>query len=235
MPKRRRVLNPALISVLCAMPVMAGELPPKSHNTESITVSVVELRPFTHIAHIPQGVELSSIKFEGVRMVMVATQMKSTMDQRACEAAASRDSGGSMYCPHSQLASPSPAYRVTYSYRGTGMASDEYGNGYFTFSVYLRPEELSPAVIKELAEHRLTKADAAGLFEVKTYRVPVQRTVVDGAASKFCGGNFFDGSWKSSDSECKDRVETRTITTPSEYITVRVDPAPPDHNSNARR
>ena len=192
-----------------------------------MVVKVEALDPFTHVADIPEGSDLSSIRFEGVKMVKVATESKSTTDLRSCEEAANVDPGGSMDCPHTQLQSPSPAYQVTYSYQGRPMGSDEYGSGYFAFSVYFRPDELSPAVWNELCEHKMAKADAAGFFELTTYRVSVRQVVIDEAASTFCDGDFVDGSWTHTDSKCEDRINSKTITAPSTYITVKVDPAAP--------
>jgi len=225
MTKLNRVLVVAATSVLCATSVMAGGLTLKSNNSQSIIVKVEDLHPFTHFANIPDDADLSSIKLAGVKRVKVATQRKSTTDAGYCEDQQFRDPGGSMYCPYTQLESPSAAYQVTYSYRGQPLASDEYGNTYFTFSVYFRPDELSPAVRETLAKHRISKADAAEYFSLSTYRAPVRQVAIDEAASTFCDGNFVDGSWTQTDSKCEDKVTYKTITAPSEYITVRVDPA----------
>jgi hypothetical protein len=209
------------------MSATAGETAQQSHGSQSITVKVEALNPFTHLAYIPAGFDPSSIKFEGVKKVKVATERKSTMDPRACEEAANVEPGGSMYCVHAQLQSPAPAYEVTYSYRGQPLGADEYGNGNFTFSVYLRPDELSSDVWTRLSHHRLAKADAAGFFDLTTYRDAVQEVVIDEAASTFCSGNYVDGLWTHTDSRCADRINTKTITVPSGYITVKVDPALP--------
>jgi len=223
----KRVLSATAIGALCAMAAMAREPKLKSHDAQSIVVRVEALDPFTHLADIPEGFDPSSIKFEGVKAVKVATESKSTMDVRFCEDATSRDSGGSMYCPYAQLQSPSPAYQVTYSYQGRPMGSDEYGSGYFTFSVYFRPDELSPAVWRELTDRSLAKADAAGYFGLTTYRASVRQVVLDEAASTFCSGDFVEGLWAHTDSKCEDNISTKLITVPSSYITVKVDPAAP--------
>ena len=207
---------------------MAGEMKLKSHDSQSIVVKVEALHPFTHFADIPEGSDLSSIRFEGVKMVRVATESKSTTDLNSCEEGAYRDLGDSMHCPYIQLQSLSPAYQVTYSYIGQPMASDEYGSRYFTFSVYLRPDELGPAVWKKLSgRHALAKADAAGFFEVTTYRAAAPQVVIDKAASTFCDGDFIDGLWTHTDTKCEDKIYSKTIIAPSSYITVKVDPAAP--------
>jgi hypothetical protein len=225
MTKLNRALVATATGVLCATSVVAGGLTSKSNTSKSTIVKVEELNPYTHFANIPEGAELSSIKFQGVKTVKVATQMKSTTDVPDCEEQKFRDPGGSMYCPYTQFESPSVAYQVTYSYRGHPLASDEYGNTYFTFSVYFRSEELSPAVRETLAKHRISKADAAAYFDLSTYTAPVRQIAIDEPASTFCDGNFVDGFWTHTDSKCEDKISYKTVTAPSNYITVKVDPA----------
>jgi hypothetical protein len=214
----------AVIGALCAMPALAADSALKSPAAPTAAVRIEALDPFTHLADIPEGSDLSSIKFQGVKMVSVATQRKSTIDLHYCEQAAMRDPGGSAYCPSTQLQAPSPAYQVTYSYSGRPMASDEFGSRGFTFSVYLRPEELSPAVREKLSRRGMAKAEAADLFKLSNFRAPVRRVAIDEAASKFCGGNFIDGSWTHSDPKCQDQITYKTVTSPLDYVTVRVDP-----------
>lgn len=230
-------LKPALVATVVglvgAMAAMAGETTPKSHDAQSVVVKVEALDPFTHVADIPEGSDVSSIRFEAVKLVKVATESKSTTDLSACEEAANIEPGGSMYCPSTQLQSPAPAYEVTYSYLGQPMGSDEYGNGHFTFSVYYRPDELSPTVWKKLSGHAMARADAAGFFELTTYRVPVHEVVIDEAASTFCDGNYVDGLWTHTDSRCEDGVHTKTIAALSSYVTVKIDPAAPALASTA--
>jgi hypothetical protein len=217
----RRVLVFPALSVLCVLP--------------AIGASVRELRPFTHIAEIPAGSDISSIRFEGVKIVKVATESKSVSDERYCEQVEMREPGGSERCPYTERQSFTPAYQVTYSYQGQPLTSDEYGSGYFTFSVYLRPDDLSPAVRQTLAEHKLAKSDTAGFFELRTSTSQSQQVVVDEASSKFCDGNFMDGAWMRSDPKCEDRISTKTVAGSSPYITVKVDPAVPTTASNSHR
>jgi hypothetical protein len=123
--------------------------------------------------------------------------------------------------------SPTTAYQITYSFRGQPLASDEYGNTYFTFHVYFRPDELALEIRNALSTRKLGREDTAGYFMVTTSREPVQRVVIDEARSGFCGTVLRDGSWILADPDCPDRINYKTITIPSDYITVRVDPVSP--------
>ena len=49
--------------------------------------------------------------------------------------------------------------------------------------------------------------------------------MVDEAESHFCAGNFLDGSWTTSDANCKDQGYYKALGAPSDYITVRIDPS----------
>ncbi|MCU1258886.1 MAG: hypothetical protein JWO80_1771 [Bryobacterales bacterium] len=209
MTKFNRILFATATGMLCATSVMAAGLTPKLNISKSATVKVEELDPYTHFADIPDGADLSSIKFRGVRKIKIATQMKSTGDVHYCKDQRFRDPGGSMYCPYTQLESPSAAYQVTYSYEGQPMASDEYGNTHFTFSVYFRPDELSPAVLDKLAKHAMTKADEADYFDVTSYRASARRIEAR----------------THTDSKCEESIRYTTIAAQSGYITVKVDPA----------
>jgi hypothetical protein len=226
MTRMNRAIAIAAAGALCATWVSAASRTPKLNRSKSVTVKVEELHPFAHVAWIPQGTDLSSIRFRGVKRVGVATERKSTTDVRYCGDQQFRDPGGSMYCPYTQFESPTAAYQVTYSYRGQPLASDEYGNTYFTFKVYFRPDELSPAVRDTLARHTIARADAAAYFDLTTYTAPVRHVVIDEAASTFCDGSLVDGAWVHTDPGCKDNVHYTTITAPSTYTTVKVDPAP---------
>ena len=221
----RTIVTAATMVAFSAMSLAAAEITQESKTANSSTVKVETVNPYSHVALIPQGSDLSSIKFQGVRRVEVVTRRKSTTDLRYCRAEAFGDPGGSMYCPYTQTASKSTAWRVTYSYRGQPMTSDEFGNANYTFSVYFRPEELSPAVQVTLAQRRITRADAAGFFDLTTNNAPLRQIVVDEAASTSCGGNYVDGNWVQTDSNCRDDVHYRTIAAPPVNITVRVDPA----------
>ena len=210
-------------SVLCISSAMAASLKPK--NPTSVITTVEETNPFTHVANIPAGADLSSIKFQGVRKVKVATRRQVTTDVGYCRDQQFRDPGGSMYCPSTQSQSPTDGYQVTYSYDGPALASDEYGNRHFDFSVYFRPDELSSEVRSALTRHTMSKADIAAYFDLNSYRTTARQVAIDQAASSFCSGNFSDGNWVHTDSNCQDQVHYTTVTTPSDYITVQVHPA----------
>jgi hypothetical protein len=186
--------------------------------------ATTNLEPFTHTAYIPAGADLSSIKFESVKATKVATARVSFANQRYCEAGF-QEPGGSLYCPYVQDESPMPAYRVTYSFSGPPMASDEYGGTRFTFSVNMRPEDLSPAVRQAISERKLSRAAGAKFFELATARGLSQRVVIDEANSAFCDGRYTDGAWTHTKANCEEKVTYKTVAAPSDYIAVKVDPA----------
>jgi hypothetical protein len=132
-----------------------------------------------------------------------------------------------MFCPYTEDASPMPAYEVVYSFTGQPLASDEYGNRYFTFQVYFRPEELSPGLRRALSIGKMKRSELATYFNVATSRPAVRAAVIDEANSSFCDGNYIDSNWIQKDPKCKDKVSFKTVTKPSDYITVQVDPITP--------
>ncbi len=185
-------------------------------------VEITYLQPFTNLEEIPVGSDPSSIKLAGIKAVKVATRRTSITNQRYCENGI-QDPGGSMYCPSVQDGSQVPAYQITYSYNGPPLGSDEYGNGHLTFSVYMRPEDLDPAVSDAISAHKMSRAVAAEGLKLTTYRGLVQRVVIDEANSAFCDGNYIDGLWTHTDRNCRENVAYKTVAVPSDYITVRVD------------
>jgi hypothetical protein len=187
-------------------------------------VEITDLQPFTHVAYLPAGSDVSSIKLEGIKVVKVATKRRSLTNQQYCDQAWS-EPGGSMYCPRTTDESSEPAYRVTYSYRGQPMASDEYNNPYFTFSVYFRPTEISLKLRNVLSSEKIKRATVAELFEITTSTDSIQQVVIDDVNSAFCDGNYVDGNWIHTNPKCEDRIAYKKVASPSPYITVRVDPA----------
>ena len=187
-------------------------------------VEITELQPFTHVAYVPVGSDLSSIKLESIKAVKVATKRRSITNQQYCDQPWS-EPGGSMYCQRTTDESSEPAYRVTYSYRGQPMASDEYNNPYFTFSVYFRPTEISPRLRDMLSSGKIRRATVAELFEITTSTDSIQQVVIDEANSTFCDGNYVDGNWIHTNPKCEDRIAYKKVASPSPYITVRVAPA----------
>jgi hypothetical protein len=192
-------------------------------NRERAAGATGDLQPFTRTAYIPAGADLSSIRFESLKAVTVATTTTSTADRHYCETN-TQEPGGSMYCPSLRDESPVPAYRVTYSYNGPSMASDEYGDTRFTFSVNLRPEDLSPAALQIMSGRKSGKAAAADYFALTTARGLVQQVAIDEANSALCDGYYNEGLWTHTNAGCEDKVTYKTVAVPSEYIAIRVDP-----------
>jgi hypothetical protein len=191
-----------------------------------VETKIKDLHPFTHLASIPASSDPAKIKIDKVKATRVFTKEKIIADPGYCKDLQFRDPGGSMFCPYTEDASPAPAYEVTYSFKGEPLASDEYGNRYFTFQVYFRPEELSPGLRRALSIGKMKRAELATYFNVTTSRMPVRAAVIDEASSSFCDGNYMDGNWIQKDRNCKDKVSFKTVTRPPGYITVQVDPVP---------
>jgi hypothetical protein len=202
------------LAVASASPTRSGEV-----------VETTDLQPFTHIAYIPVGADLSSSKIEEIKPVKVATRRRSETNPRDCFQTWS-DPGGSMYCPHTVDESYMTAYRVTYSFRAQPMASDEYANEFFTFSVYFHPGELSPELRQLVSAGKLRRAAALELFRLTSSRDFVEQVVVDETNSNTCDGNYIDGNWTQTNPTCEEHVAFRRIVSVSPYITVKVDLAP---------
>jgi hypothetical protein len=216
-------LNSKMVAPAATLAIAAVVAPAQAGNR---TVVVQDRDPFTHVARIPVGSELSSIRFQGAKVVTIPTKNRLTTDAHYCEEAARRDSGGSMFCPAAQPEAFTRALQVTYSYEGRPLASDESGNRRFTFSVYFRPEELGPAERELVLRRKGSREDAAGYFKVTTARGLEQRLVVDEGNSTFCEGTYVDGIWVHTNPNCEDNVTFKTTAVSPDYISVRVDPAP---------
>jgi hypothetical protein len=183
-----------------------------------------DLHPFSHLASIPASSDPAKIKLEKVKLTRVFSREKIIVDPGFCKETKFGDPGGSAYCPYTEDESPAPAYEATYSFNGQPLASDEYGNRYFTFQVYFRPEELSPGLRKVLSIGKIGRSELTTYFKVTTSRPMVQKTVTDEATSILCGGSYVDGNWVQKDPNCKDQIKVKTVTAPSDYIVVKVDP-----------
>ncbi len=95
--------------------------------------------------------------------------------------------------------------------------------GSHTFAVFLREDELEPAIRKATSAHKINRADAEAYFALSTDRPLVRRVGIDEAASRFCDGNFIEGLWTRTDARCQDDFSYKTLTVPSDYLkTVRV-------------
>ena len=210
-----------VIITLATTAITAGTL---ASTRNGDVVEITDLQPFTHVAEIPVGSQTSSIRIEGIKLVKVATKRRTITNDVYCSQPWA-EPGGSMYCRRTIDESPVPAYRVTYSYRGQPMTSDEYGSTYFTFSVYFRPDEIGPRLREMVAFGKVRRADLEEFFQLSTSRESVQQTVIDPANSSYCDGNYVDGSWIRTNPKCGDRVVYDTVAAASAYISVRVDPA----------
>ncbi len=185
-------------------------------------ITVKDLDPFTHVVRIPADAEQSSIRFEQVKLVKIPTKVRLTENARYCEKLAFRDPGGSAYCPSAAFEGATPAYEITYSYAGPAMASDEFGGNHFTFRAYFRPDDFSAATRKMLSEKKATRSELAAVFTLTTSRDPERRRVIDEANSRFCEGNYLDGAWQRKDTQCNETIKYKTVTAPSEYVTLRI-------------
>ena len=198
-----------------------------SNASAGLRVQVEDLRPFTHVAYIPADSDVSTIRFEKGKTVEVPVKIRYTTDTSYCaELVLFRDPGGSMECPSRKTESPTAAYEVTYSFRGEELASDEFGLRRFLFQVYFRPDELVSVVRTALSDRKVSRAEKASYFTVRTYREQLQQAVIDDVQSNFCDTTLRDGVWTRTDPNCQERINYKTIATPSDYITVRVDPIP---------
>jgi hypothetical protein len=194
-------------------------------------VAIEDLQPFTHTAFIPVGSDLSSFRFRGVKAVVIPAGKASAVDQHYSAQVAFRGPGGSMYCSSVRLGGFTRAYEVTYSFDAQPLSSDEHGNRRFTFSVFFRPEELSPAEWELLVRSRKARTDAAGSFELTTSRMLEERSVIDEDHSTSCDGNYRDGSWIPTNTQCEDKVTLKKVMVPSDYLTVQVEPKPSRYSS----
>jgi hypothetical protein len=195
-----------------------------SSRKPDVRVQISDLHLFTHFASIPAISNPATIKFERLEATKLLTKAKYASDSRYCEELKFRDPGGSMYCPYSQSMTSASAYRVTYSYRGRPLGSDEYDNRYFTFQVYFRPGELPSALQKVLSTGKSDRGQLAPYFKLSTSRRPVQATVIDREHSYFCTGYYLDGAWVHDQPKCNDRVVYKTVLRASDYIAVQVEP-----------
>lgn len=187
------------------------------------TVQISDLHPFTHVAYILAGADLSSIRIENIKAVKVATKQRSVNPGNCDELWA--EPGGSTYCPWTTDESPVPAFRVTYSYRGPSTASDEIGrNTNFTFEVYFRPEEISPRILRAFSSGKASRSAAAEFFQVTLGRDSMLQPILDKANSTLCDGDYVDGNWMHTNPRCEDTLTYKEVASASPYITVNVDP-----------
>ena len=225
----------AVCSALIAFGTTASAATPETRRSEDVPsvmvsaptegreiVQISDLQPFTHIAYIPVDADLSSIKVEGIKMVKAATKVRSVTKPRDCDHPGG-EPGASPNCTRTTYQSRVPAVKVTYSYRAP---SDESGSAWSTFDVYFREDEIGPRVRRALFTAKISRSAAAELFEISTVRGSTQQLVLDETNSILCEGYYVDGSWVHTNPSCEDSVTYRKVTSPSPYITVKVDSAP---------
>jgi hypothetical protein len=177
-----------------------------------------ELGPIINVASIPASVDPSTIRFERLKTVELASKTKTTTDTQACKERQSREPDGSN-CQTTTVEARVKAIEAIYSYDGPEVSAGENTPGRVDFSVYFHPEELG---IDGSAD-KLKRNQAAALFQLSTSRATVQKKVIDKQNSKFCAGNYVDGNWTPTDPQCHDQVAYTTATVASPYLTVQVD------------
>ena len=191
------------------------------------SIKIVDLAPFTHVTYIPVGADLSSIRFKGIHVVKVATKERSETNLHYCDdERLTTEPGGSMYCPLITLESAVPAYKVTYTFTAPPMASDEYGNTSFTFSVYFSPDDISPSLRQALSSGKVSRAEASQYFRISASRDSARQVIVDEAKSTFCEGNYIEGYWYHANPKCQDHMIYKNVASASPYMTVKVDAVP---------
>ena len=179
---------------------------------------VDQLNPFIHAASIPAIVDPSTIRFEKLRMVELASKTKTTTDAQECKERQSREPDGSN-CESVKVVEKVKALEATYSYSGPVLSSGEALPGRETFAVYFRPEEVGV----DGPVGKLKRDQAASFFQLSTYRPTAEQKVVDKEHSHFCEGSYVDGGFVRKDPKCQDQVQYISQTVPSPYLTVQVD------------
>jgi len=90
--------------------------------------------------------------------------------------------------------------------------------------VAFRPEELSPSFRRALSVGRIQRAELATYFKLETSRPLATAKVIDEANSSLCDGRYVDGNWVVTGPKCQDQVSYKSITKPTDYVTVKVSP-----------
>jgi hypothetical protein len=177
-----------------------------------------QLNPYSHVATIPAIVDPSTIRFEKMRPVDVASKIRTVTDTEKCKDQQFRDPDGSN-CQTTVVEERVKAIEATYSFNGPVMGSGESTPGRETFAVYFRPEE----VAADGPVDKMKRDQAASYFRVSTSRSMIEQKVVDKQHSQYCDGNYVDGSWVRKDPKCQDQIQYTTQIVPSPYMTVRVE------------
>src|SRR5580698_8797644 len=93
-----------------------------------------QVNPFTHVASIPAIVDPSTIRFEKLRTVELASKTKTTNDSQDCKDRQFRDPDGTN-CQKVVVEERVKALEATYSFSGPVLAAGETAPGRDTFSV----------------------------------------------------------------------------------------------------
>ena len=220
---RSQILTIATVAITSAY---ASAIPAVAQTTNAPTPrrgveveQVSDLHPFTHIAYIPADADLSTIRIDGVKMVKVATKQRSVSNVRDCD----DWPGNTADCTRTRYESRVPALKVTYLFKAPSKAAEEFGDAYYTFSVYFRADAVEPGLIRTLSAGKLGRNAAAELFEISTSRPLIQQDVVDEANSTFCDGYYGDSGWVHTNPTCVDKVSYRQVASMSPYVSVKVD------------
>ena len=223
---RNYVLTVATVAITSAFASAipgAAQTPTASVPTRGSEVEQIsDLQPFSHIAYIPADADLSTIRIDTVKMVKVATKLRTVSNTRDCD----DWPGNRADCIRTTFDSRVPALRVTYWYKAPSTAPEESGDAYYTFSVYFRADEIRPGLLQALSTGKVRGSAAAELFEISTTRASIQQEVIDEANSTFCDGYYLDSGWVHSNPRCEDRVTYRQVASRSPHISVKVDLAP---------
>ena len=198
-----------------------------THGTIAAPVAVATVRqagqlnqinPFTHVVSLPATVDPSTIRFEKLSTVELASGTKTSADAQDCKDRQFRDPDGSN-CQAVVVVERVKALAATYSFSGPALSSGEAIPGRDTFSVYFRPDEVGI----DGSAKKLKRDQAASYFVMSTYRATVDQKVIDKEHSHLCDGNYVDGGWVRKDPKCQDQVAYTSQTVPSPYLTVQVD------------
>jgi hypothetical protein len=176
--------------------------------------------PFTHMATIPATVDPSTIRFEKLKTVELASKTQTVTDPNDCKERQFRDPDGSN-CESIKVLERVKAIEAEYSFIGPQLATGEGDTSpnRQTFAVYFRPEELPLSGPVE----KLKREQAGSLFQISTSRPMIQERVVDEQNSHHCEGNYVDGNWVQTDRNCREQLQYTTRTVPSWYWAVAVD------------
>jgi hypothetical protein len=187
---------------------------------------VEQLNPFTHVAYIAAQTNPKSIRFEKIRYVHVPTKIAYTYHTPYCESAASREPGGSSFCPAAKEEVLVPAYELTYSFQAPARPSNTRNwQSPETFHVYFQPDELTPELRNAVDANKVDRADVAAHFAVNVSHEMANQTVVDTAESTFCDTKLMDGLWVQSDRNCTAKIAHTTVLSPSSHLKITIVPS----------